>query len=85
MQLDRCAKLPRLSLEGFLKREEPTLRGLRPPRLPQRVLANLECLQTSALAESRCPDVHCTSVVYTMFVYTESVEGLDDEEHHVEC
>ena len=25
------------------------------------------------------------SIVYTMFVYTEHVEGLGDEEHYVEC
>ena len=45
-------QLLRLSLEDFLKWEEPSLRSLRPPRFPQTVLANLECLQTSALAES---------------------------------
>ena len=51
MELDRCANLLRLSLECFHQWEEPSLRSLRPPRLVQSVLANLECLQPSILAE----------------------------------
>ncbi len=52
MELDRCDNLLRLSLEGSRGWEKPSLRSLRPPRLPQRVLANFECLQPSILAES---------------------------------
>ncbi len=51
IQLDRCANLLRLSLEGFRQREEPLLRSLRPQRLVRSVLANLECLQPPILAE----------------------------------
>jgi hypothetical protein len=35
--------------------------------------------------ESRYSGYQNTSIVYTIFVCTESVEGLNDEEHHVEC
>lgn len=35
--------------------------------------------------DSRCSGVQNTSIVYTMFVCTDSVEGLNDEEHNVEC
>jgi hypothetical protein len=50
MELDRLANPLRLSQEGFLKWEEPSLRSQRPPRLVQSVPANLECLQPSILA-----------------------------------